>query len=1028
MRQSGLFLSGLLLLTGIMVSGLFFVDLLAQAVPPASAPAPFVCRWASAPISIDGEGKEAVWAQAQMLQGFSQPWLPEGKKAASASRCRLLWDEEHLYFLAEVTDTELQTSSPQPSGAPWRDDAIELFLKPGKAQPGYFQVDVSARGEVFHAFFPTAKARDQPALGRQDGFAIEAKVRLMGTLDNPSDRDQGYVVEGRIPWIDLLRAGGRPAPGEDWQFNIGLLDLGTQGKAETFSLAAIGARKIDKFMHQTEDFATLRFQGPDMATLTGLAKPGLSTVVLSGTPEPPSPWRLKRLYPGYTPAYPIMARAVPPAPGITPRLMVIHQEAPYGPTVVSVVDDQPGQTEKAIVRQVLKTPRDGTAYDLAFHPGYPDKPYVYIGWNGPVDNGKRKSKASRVTRYTFRPGGSPTLAEATTILEWESDGHNGAALCFAPDGLLLVTSGDGTADSDNDEMGQRTDTLQAKLLRVDVDKPAAGKPYGIPVDNPFVKDSRYAPETYAYGLRNPWRVCADRASGQIWVGNNGQDMYEQAYLISKGANYGWSVVEGSHAFRQNRQPGPTPISKPTIDHHPAQFRSLTGGEVVPPGGCLPDLAGAYVYGDYSTGRIWAMRHDTRAPEWHRELVDTPLQISGFFFNSAGDLVILDHNAKGGLYTLEKRPAGEKTPPFPTDLAATGLFTAVAGHRVAPGLVPYQVAAPFWSDGMHKVRYLAVPLDPVTGQAGKAVMTGKGGWNFPDGTVIVKSFAATLEETRPEQRLWIETRLLIRQQNEWAGYSYRWDEAGRSATLVGGAGEDRTLITRGPGGEEKSQLWHYPSRAECMVCHSRAANFVLGLCTLQANTVADYPAGKRGQLEALQGLGLLVPDGDWTTTARERLRVRGKGLQEAALEAFVTALSPQPGQRAGQGGGLLPKPASSYPALVDPHDNQHNLDLRARSWLHSNCSACHQDAGGGNSRINLEFGTPLAQTGLVGEKPVHASFDLPEARLIAPGVPGRSVLLHRITIRGAGQMPPLASHRADERGVRLIHEWISRMNP
>ena len=128
-----------------------------------------------------------------MLQGFSQPWLPEGKKAASASRCRLLWDEEHLYFLAEVTDTELQTSSPQPSGAPWRDDAIELFLKPGKAQPGYFQVDVSARGEVFHAFFPTAEARDQPALARQDGFAIEAKVRLMGTLDNPSDRDQGYV-------------------------------------------------------------------------------------------------------------------------------------------------------------------------------------------------------------------------------------------------------------------------------------------------------------------------------------------------------------------------------------------------------------------------------------------------------------------------------------------------------------------------------------------------------------------------------------------------------------------------------------------------------------------------------------------------------------------------------------------------------------------------------------------------------------------------------------------------------------------
>lgn len=117
------------------------------------------------------------------------------------------------------------------------------------------------------------------------------------------------------------------------------------------------------------------------------------------------------------------------------------------------------------------------------------------------------------------------------------------------------------------------------------------------------------------------------------------------------------------------------------------------------------------------------------------------------------------------------------------------------------------------------------------------------------------------------------------------------------------------------------------------------------------------------------------------------------------------------------------PTLNQPALVDPRDKSRELGLRARSWLHSNCSACHQEAGGGNSRINLEFTTALEQMKLVDETPTHGTFDLPDARLVAPGAPERSVLLKRMSTRGTGQMPPLASHVPDEEGVKLITEWI-----
>src|SRR5207248_3954630 len=153
-------------------------------------------------------------------------------------------------------------------------------------------------------------------------------------------------------------------------------------------------------------------------------------------------------------------------------------------------------------------PDGGTAYDIAFHPKFAENGYVYFGWNGGHKDAKKRSQITRYTMTTQPPFTIDTKT-AQTIIDWESDGHNGAAVCFGTDGMLYVTSGDGTSDSDTNLTGQRTDLLLAKVLRIDADRPAGGKQYSVPKDNPFVADKRFVPETWAYGLRNPWRIACD---------------------------------------------------------------------------------------------------------------------------------------------------------------------------------------------------------------------------------------------------------------------------------------------------------------------------------------------------------------------------------------------------------------------------------------------------------------------------------------------------------------------------------------
>lgn len=965
-------------------------------------PSKFECRWTDTPISIDGNGSDPAWKQAQPIAAFHLPWLGDkARMARTATKAKLLWDREYLYFFAEMEDSDLFADITQHDGELWKNDVFELFFRPDSTKPGYYEFQVNAAEAIYDAFYPKF---DLDAMAKQSKigeFHVEAKVKLNGTLNKRDDVDKGWSVEGRIPWTDFIRTGGRPEPGEKWKLNLCRYDYHKDWKEPELScIAPITKKTLPSFFHQTDDFAHITFVGPDETTAKpfGIEKSSpLTTSTVVGFPDPPAPYRVVRALPDFKPEFPIAVKRIPGSN----EALIITQPWPYGPSALSLFKLDTSTKDSILL---FKTPDEGTAYEIAFHPKFAENGYVYMGWNGASPG--QKGKHSKITRYTMttKPPFTIDKKSEKLIIEWASDGHNGAAACFGSDGMMYVTSGDGTSDSDNNVTGQRPDLLLAKVLRIDVDHPANGKEYSVPSDNPFVGDKRFVPETWAYGLRNPWRISFDSKTNQLWVGNNGQDLWEQAYLIRKGENYGWSVMEGSHPFYESRKPGPTPFVKPTVEHHHSESRSLTGGFVYH-GNKFPELRDAYIYGDYSTGRIWAVKHDGQAIVWHKEIAVSTLKITGFAPDPNGEILICHHAGRGdgGLFTLQPNPE-KAASNFPRKLSESGLYDSVKDHKLKPGVVPYSVNAPFWSDGLYKERFIALP-------AGETIsFTRSRGWNFPEKTVIIKSFAVEEKEGDPTSRKWVETRFLTKQSGEWYGYSYLWNEAGTDATLVDSHGMDREFTIKTPDGSRK-QVWHYPSRAECLVCHSRAANFVLGLGELQMNKDHVYPSGRTdNQLRVLEHLGMLKVD--WYS------EVQGKVKDETN--------KPQPDQREPKAGSLLHQKPTDYKHLVNPYDKTQDLTLRARSWLHTNCSMCHVEAGGGNAKMELEFVTNLDKMRLIDEKPIHSTFDLTDARLVAPGMPERSVLLHRVQLRGANQMPPLSTNRVDEQGLALLREWVQAM--
>ncbi|MBM3821568.1 MAG: c-type cytochrome [Verrucomicrobia bacterium] len=746
-------------------------------------------------------------------------------------------------------------------------------------------------------------------------------------------------------------------------------DLGLQALPQRSSKSMLAGFK-DRVLHPLAVTFIFLAQGmgstfaaePDSTT-----RPLWTTSRLRGTPEPPPPYVVEKVFPRLALQNPIY---IAPEPG-TDRLFVVDlgSEDPK-PWQIRRFQNSPDVNSAALLMSVTNR----QIYGLTFHPGYESNRFLYVFNNGPWN---QASRSNRISRFTVPRDDSQRIDPASEqiIIEWLSAGHDGGDLWFGKDGMLYITSGDGTSDSDTWDSGQDMTRLLAKLLRIDVNRTEGNRAYAVPADNPFVNTPGVRPETWAYGFRNPWRMGIDPRNGDIWVGQNGQDLWESAALVQKGVNYGWSIYEGSHPFNPHRKRGPTPIVAPLIEHSHADFRSLTGG-VVYYGDPLPDLNGVYVYGDYSTGKIWGARHRHGKLTWNRELADTTLQIAAFRVDQSGRLLIVDH--AGALYQLKPRPASGPRPKFPTKLSETGLFSSIEKLSPSPGVIPYDVNAPAWTDGAHAQRWLAIPGTNTIAFAPSR------GWNFAHGSVIAQTLTLGFVSTQPPIPRRVETRVLLREDGEWVGYSYRWNEKQTEAHLVEKSGQDLTLKFRDESGALQTQAWRIPSRAECMACHARAVNYTLGLSLVQMNRTNSFHRPGENQIAALARLGIL------------------------------------------QGAPSKPEPSTS--ALVNPYDHREDLSARARSYLHANCSVCHVEAGGGNARMELEFTREESKMNLIGSRPQHDTFGIPDAAVVAAGAPEKSILLHRLSRRGKGQMPPLVSARVDTQAVALMKEWIQSLTP
>ncbi len=283
---------------------------------------------------------------------------------------------------------------------------------------------------------------------------------------------------------------------------------------------------------------------------------------------------------------------------------------------------------------------------IAFDPDYKDNGHFYLYYSA---SGPRRSVLSR-----FSVGSdSPNLvdpASEVVILEVRQpySNHNGGQLAFGPDGYLYVGLGDGGSGGDPLGNGQDPGTLLGSILRIDVSNVTEGQTYGIPPDNPFVGVPGAREEVWVYGLRNPWRFSFDDDTGLLWVADVGQNGWEEIDVVGKGLNYGWNVMEGAHCFSPRSGCDTSGLELPVAEYDRSGGCSVTGGYVYR-GDRLLSLRGAYVYGDFCSGKIWGLRYDGSTVTEVKLLVDSNLSITSFGQDLAGSLYILSRN--DGIYRL-----------------------------------------------------------------------------------------------------------------------------------------------------------------------------------------------------------------------------------------------------------------------------------------------------------------------------------------------------------------------------------------
>jgi glucose/arabinose dehydrogenase/mono/diheme cytochrome c family protein len=654
----------------------------------------------------------------------------------------------------------------------------------------------------------------------------------------------------------------------------------------------------------------------------------------------------------------------------------------------------------------LVTNSEAGLLSVAFHPNYATNRQFFIFYCVQRDG----LTYNRVSRWTAQAG-NPLLADTGSeqvLIEQhdEADNHNGGDMDFGPDGYLYISTGDEGGGNDQLDNSQTiTRDFFSAILRIDPDKRSgnlAPNPhsaiivstpgnlttarYLVPHDNPYVGATTFnglsinaslvRTEFWAVGLRNPWRMSFDPATGELWTGDVGQNAREEINRITKGGNYGWAYREGTlngpKSVPANATFTPTPpIYEYLRGSGPMEGISVTGGVWARNTGSAL-LEGAYIFADYHSGNIWALRMNGANAAVER--IGGQAGIAGFGWDPSNNDVLAANINTGRIVRIG---TADTLMSFPQTLSATHLFADLTDLSPSPGLLPYQINRPFWSDHALKRRWFVLP-DP----SAYFTWTEEGAWQSPAGAIWVKHFDLETVRGNASTAKRLETRLLVKNATGAFGVSYRWNEAGTEATLAPDAGVSFTVPVE-ENGVIANQTWTIPSRASCMTCHNQQAGFMLSFKTRQMN--------RNGVINGFDG-------------------------NQISTLAF-----------GGYFGNATPPP-DTIPRHVRPSEFARPIGAHVRSYLEVNCGYCHMPGGTAPSNWDGRERTPLAAAGLLDGIPNNPGSD-PLNRLVRSGDPERSVLLHRVAGTGGfTRMPAIATNELDEAAITMIRDWIQSSLP
>jgi len=461
---------------------------------------------------------------------------------------------------------------------------------------------------------------------------------------------------------------------------------------------------------------------------------------------------------------------------------------------------------------------EGGLLGVALHPNFSNNGYVYFYYT--IDGSPLISVLARRTLTNLESDISwdNNSHQELLRLNQPASNHNGGSLHFGPiDGYLYLALGDGGPAS---EQPLDPQTWLGSMLRLDVDNPSNGNNYGIPADNPFAQGQAAfgngAPEVWAWGFRNPYRWSIDSLTGDVWVADVGQSSREEVNFVQAGGNYGWPCREGdidgpraNDSFCTSQDPNDfiAPAVAPTRGDG---WIAIIGGFVYR-GGSLPELNGAFIYGDFILSQFWAIKHNGNASFQNQQLDITNSPFRSYVQSSDGEVyglgdefsLIQERNTTGG-------PAAT--------LSQTGCVDINTPTQPAAGLMPYDMVEGFWSDGATKDRYVSIPDNT------EVIVESDGDLTFPIGSVFLKNFFLN--------DVLIESRLLMHYaQGLWSGYSYRWRSDG----------SDADLITESTTVEIQGQDWTFLNSGQCLACHTEAAGRALGPELPQLASEQTYPS-------------------------------------------------------------------------------------------------------------------------------------------------------------------------------------------